>query len=462
MFTKQTNEKMKIKELKSGSFRLDFTIDGIRRRETYKNLVQVKERQFQIQSLKIIPTKPTQELQKEVLLMDCYNQYKKWNEINNRLKLNTIKLHDIFYRNIFGWLVSRNIVNVSQLNKNVFDDYVQFRKKQSVSLCTIKKEFYFLSGILNHSLRRDIINKNPIVGYFDKIKIVSKVPETPTVSELQKIFDCLPDIETKKAFYFIAAHGCRYGEFATLQAKDINNGMVRLHREQKGGYERSLPLEKLPFEYNQKDLAFTFHDRKWRKENLCNRIKKACSSAGVPEIVTHTLRHCYATYQLVQGMNLYTLMSRGGWKSFAVVQRYVSIAERYKLRKDGGYLPKWNSIILLFMKIPRHILGTFCQKENQKNVATPMNKELSWLECLLDTQEVTGSTPVTPTILEALDVLNLQGFRRFSLPENIISQKHQNMSFLYYSTNEMADYNNRCNASVIDNTSVFSDNYGSF
>ncbi len=106
---------MKIKELKSGSFRLDFTIDGIRQRETYKTLVQVKERQFQIQSSKIIPTKPTQELQREVLLMDCYNQYKKWNEINNRLKQSTIKRHESFFNNIYGWLDSKNIVNVSQL-----------------------------------------------------------------------------------------------------------------------------------------------------------------------------------------------------------------------------------------------------------------------------------------------------------------------------------------------------------
>ena len=389
---------MKIKQLETGSYKIDFTVNGVRRRERYKTFTLAKERERQILNSKEVQLydKPAQKIQKAITLKECYWQYQKWNELNNRLKSTTANRHKIFYKNVFGWLVSKNIVYVSQLNKNVFDDYVQFRKKQGVSLCTIKKEFNFLSAILNHAVRRDTIIKNTIAGYFDKIKIVSNVPEVPSVSDIQKIFDNLPDTDTRKAFYFVLAHGCRFSEFATLDNSDIQNDFIRFWRVQKGGYERSCQLTELPFEYNLNNLAFTFHNRKWRKENLCRRIQKACRSAGVPEIVTHTLRHAHATFELLKGTNVYELMKNCGWKSFSVVQKYVSISPRYKLKKDGSYLPEWRGSILLIFAMPWQLLGSFWNLTWQKNEVKSRNiRVFNWLERRPVTPEVESSSLFT-------------------------------------------------------------------
>jgi len=332
---------MKITRNKSGSYKIDYRINNKRIRESYPSLQLCTLRIQEIESGNVIKPRIKRTIQKLVSLEDCFSSWHKWSITNSRLAESTQQLCKICHSTLFSWLKDNNIIYVDDINKSIFDRYVQCRKKQGVGLATIKKEYNFLSAALNFCVSRDIIVNNSLTGFWKGIKIQANAPEVPEVEDIQKIFDNLPDTDTRKAFYCILAHGCRFSEFATLHNSDIQNDIIRFWRVQKGGYERNCPLTKLPFKINSNGLAFSFHGKIWKKENLCRRIKKACRSAGVPEIVTHTLRHAHATYSLANGDNIYNLMQRCGWRSLQMVQRYVTISARYTNSINKSFLPKW-------------------------------------------------------------------------------------------------------------------------
>jgi integrase len=56
----------------------------------------------------------------------------------------------------------------------------------------------------------------------------------------------------------------------------------------------------------------------------------ARQKAGVPEFTIHDWRHHWASRLAMKGTNAPTLMELGGWKSPEMVQRYVTIGNKYK------------------------------------------------------------------------------------------------------------------------------------
>jgi len=319
---------MNITRNKSGSYKIDYRINHKRIRESYPSLQLCTLRIQEIESGNVIKPRTKKSIHKQISLEECFNTWYEWSITNSRLAESTQNLCRICHNTLFSWLQANNIVFVDDINKSCFDRYVAYRKNQNVGLGIIKKEYNFLSAALTFCVSRDIISVNPLIGFWKGITIKTNVPDVPKIETLQKIFDNLPDDDTRKAFWFILAVGCRASEFSTLMSEDIKNGTIRFWRVQKGGYERSVKLPDLPFQFNSEEFAFTLQKRQWLKETLCRRIQKSCKMIGVPKINIHTLRHTHATYSLANGDNIYDLMQRCGWKSLQMVQRYVTISAR--------------------------------------------------------------------------------------------------------------------------------------
>ncbi len=98
------------------------------------------------------------------------------------------------------------------------------------------------------------------------------------------------------------------------------------------------PLLALPFDLPKKGLVLTRLGKPWKENALIKRIQRSCVAVKCHKIQIHTLRHAHATYSLAVGDNVYDIMSRCGWKSFAIVERYVESARQYNIK---SYLPKW-------------------------------------------------------------------------------------------------------------------------
>ncbi len=285
------------------------------------------------------------EPQKQELLF-CYKSYFAWikSKVSNGTRsANYLKSLKYAARNVLDFALLQGIIFADDLSFSFIDSYIQHRRNakrisaKPISGQTVLNEFRALHSALNWCVSRSIIKKNPIRGYkFDTI--VHYLPDLPTPKEIQKIFDNLCDYDTKKAIYFILATGCRASEFCALRKEDCRE-TIKFHRDTKGRYTRYAPMPDLPFDLPEKGLAFTREGKVWNKNILLRRLHKACETADVHKVNIHTLRHCYATYQLALETNVYEIMSAGGWKSFAVFQRYVDAARRYDIT---SYLPKFS------------------------------------------------------------------------------------------------------------------------
>ncbi len=285
------------------------------------------------------------EPQKQDLLF-CYKSYFKW--IDSKVSTGTRSaayLRSLKYRarNVLDFALSQGIVFADDLSFSFIDNYIIYRRNakrisaKPIRGQTVLNEFRALHAVLNWCVSRSIIKKNPVQGYkFDTI--VHYLPDLPTPKEIQKIFDNLCDLDTKKAVYFILATGCRAGEFCALRCEDCRE-TIKFHRDTKGRYTRYAPMPDLPFELPEKGFAFTRDGFPWHERTLLTRLQNACKMAKVHKITIHTLRHCYATYQLALETNVYEIMSAGGWKSFNVFQRYVDAARQYNI---SGYLPEFS------------------------------------------------------------------------------------------------------------------------
>jgi integrase len=177
------------------------------------------------------------------------------------------------------------------------------------------------------------------------------IPDVPSPDDLQKIFDALPTVATKKAFYALLALGCRVGSFCELMCEDTGvDGQIAFKREVKAGWQYRRPLPAFPFRLPERGVLFP-DDRgvKWNHSTLFHRIVKACGVAKVERINVHSLRHCFATYHLAAGESSFDVMRYGGWRTLAMMTKYADQGREYggliaRGRAEGradGYLPLW-------------------------------------------------------------------------------------------------------------------------
>lgn len=143
--------------------------------------------------------------------------------------------------------------------------------------------------------------------------------------------------------------GMRLGELAALRWTDVDllHGRILVSRSHeadttKGGYARTVPIAN--------DLAPVLREWKLRSPGLhvfpttagtqrgpndrifFETLRMVLARAGIARIDPdgralsfHSLRHTWASHLAMSGLDLYTIMKMGGWKSYAMVQVYAHL-----------------------------------------------------------------------------------------------------------------------------------------
>lgn len=231
-------------------------------------------------------------------------------------------------------------LKLRMLSKTAFDNYVAMRKAAGRAGNTIGAEFRVLHSALEFAVSRDVIARNPLAKYrLEKPK--ERVPEVPSPESLQRIFDAVRGSSDAdrgaclRFYWFALATGMRFSEIVAARGEDVRNGVLTIIG--KGGYQRAVTLPALPFAIPESGHILV-NDRgaKWKHRVLLNRLQGACVLANEPVINLHTLRHAHATFSLAMGQSLHEVMSRCGWRSFSVMQRYVTLSRQWRI---SGFVP---------------------------------------------------------------------------------------------------------------------------
>lgn len=140
--------------------------------------------------------------------------------------------------------------------------------------------------------------------------------------------------------------GFRSGEAQELRAKDVNlaERMVYLERQYNTFTKSVEPLKDIDWRQVpiNDDLFELFMElgvdkmapedhvfprlTAWKHGETARHIRAFCEEIKIPSICFHTLRACWATQLLKNGVDKLTVQAMGGWSDLETMERYVRLA----------------------------------------------------------------------------------------------------------------------------------------
>ena len=168
-----------------------------------------------------------------------------------------------------------------------------------------------------------------------------KLPDILSDNELLGLFDATNNFKHRIMLMVTYAAGLRVSETAKLKLSHIDSDRLQIKVEQgKGRKDRytllSAPLlPELRNYYRQyRPLTYLFEGKKpgvpLSTETIQKVFKGAKESAGIKKKATvHTLRHCFATHLMENGVDVITIRKLLGHRSLQTTLHYIQIRQEH-------------------------------------------------------------------------------------------------------------------------------------
>lgn len=173
-----------------------------------------------------------------------------------------------------------------------------------------------------------------------------KAPEVLTAKEIEHLLHQAYCRENKWYPIWKTAFltGMRSGELYALKWTDIDfvndvivvsksfNKRMRTTKSTKSGYFRTVPMNQslkelfLSLQPNSKTDFVLPRIREWSMGLQAQELRKFCIEIGIRSVKFHTLRACFATHLLNEGVSLTTVMKVAGWRELSTVQKYTRLS----------------------------------------------------------------------------------------------------------------------------------------
>lgn len=216
-----------------------------------------------------------------------------------------------------------------------FEQYRKIRVNQklkardkNVSTTTINREGALLRGILNRAVKWGYLSFNPI----KKIEMFKEEPKERilTHKEIKRLVSAA-HAPLKHIILIAVNTGMRRGEILNLEWNQVNveHAFITV-KKTKSSKLRRIPLNeamvKLFFKLqSKKDFSrFVFQNPKTKKP--ITEIRRSwytlLKKTGITDMRFHDLRHCFATYALLNGGDLISLKETLGHSDITTTSRY--------------------------------------------------------------------------------------------------------------------------------------------
>lgn len=255
--------------------------------------------------------------------------------------------------NYDNWLSSYNYLNaftngnllVSSLNErfcNDFRDYLQStnklnNKNEKLSQNAAHSYFNKFKAAIAQAAKDKIISQNPL-DRVESIKQGETKREYLSQEELEKLVatECDPSL-LKKASLFSVLTGLRWSDLTALTWAQIQHseaqGYYIRFKQQKTKAEETMPISDTAFRLLGERKAATekpFGDLTYSAW-LNTKLKLWVMKAGITKDITfHCFRHTYATLQLSQGADIFTVSKMLGHKDLKTTTIYTKIIDEKK------------------------------------------------------------------------------------------------------------------------------------
>ncbi len=242
---------------------------------------------------------------------------------------------------------SRSAASITQID---IKELMNGLETDGTSASHRRKMKVVINRIFQHGMEKRMIKgitESPTTG----IKLDREddsVPEILTLGEIRKLLSSARAMEHKWYYHWALAllTGMRSGELYALLWTDIdweNNTITvsktfdsrhkRIKMQPKAGYWRTVPisseLKALLLEIkaqagNRPNVLH--HIWTWTLGLQAGELRKFCIGMGLPSIRFHTLRACFATQLIRNGVPPIQIQKICGWKDLKTMQRYIRMA----------------------------------------------------------------------------------------------------------------------------------------
>ncbi|MFN8790001.1 MAG: tyrosine-type recombinase/integrase [Bdellovibrionales bacterium] len=305
-------------------------------------------------------------IQVERELLESESKSCKWESLLSEWEL-AAKAGDIFIREIttatvmdYVDLIRRWTEDWLQLHVNEIDRARAWmtldRCEREMSIARRKRlrtaiDAIFKWGIVSGRIKG--MTAIPTEGFKSTRKEEEKMPEILNLEQIRTLLSYAQTVN--HPWYPIWAlalfTGMRSGELYALQwdQVDFENKLLFVHRNwtnktgygpTKGRYWRSVPIEsdqvlnllkemkvRSAQERHEPNRKFVLHHFKsWTDGEAAGILREFCVGSGLPSVRFHTLRACFATQLVRDGIAPAVVMKICGWKDLKTMQRYIRLA----------------------------------------------------------------------------------------------------------------------------------------
>lgn len=266
-------------------------------------------------------------------------------------------------RQYFDHLYHQHLINLKLQGKRpaTIDAYSRALRRITAyfdrtpdTLSTNDLKQYFNSLIQTHSWSTVKLDRNSLQFFYRytlerqwewlnilKPPQVKHLPDIPTPAQVRLLINKTKQQRYQIFFLTLYSMGLRLGEGLNLTVNDIDSQSMQVHiRDGKGGKDRLLPLPKRTLDalriywktHRHPQLLFpgrgTGSDSPMDRGGVQKAIRQVIKECRInKQISPHSLRHCFATHLLQQGLDLRSLQILLGHGSLNTTARYTQLTE---------------------------------------------------------------------------------------------------------------------------------------
>lgn len=208
--------------------------------------------------------------------------------------------------------------------KNFLADKMSNHSSNSTILFLASIKFAYLA----------LLNKDQTLG-IKRPKNEKKIPIVLTKREIIDLINTIENLKSKLIIQLLYSSGLRVSELVNLKPADLdfseNIGWVRSGKGKKDrmfiiSQKLSKKLEK--FIRKHPDWNYIFSQNKpLTPRNIQKIVQKTAKKAGIEKkIHPHTLRHCFATHLLDEGVDIRRIQKLLGHESISTTELYTHIS----------------------------------------------------------------------------------------------------------------------------------------
>jgi len=246
---------------------------------------------------------------------DFARDYLEWSRANKR----SWRRDEVLVKHLVGFFRGRTLADISPW---LVERYRQERRP-GLRPATLNREVACLKRMFSLAVQWSRVGENPAKS----VKLWredNRQERVLTPEEIERLLaTCTGHC---RAMVLLGLHtGMRLGEILglTWDHLDLSRGVITLVHT-KNGKVRRVPLNETArglLQSRSREGPYVFGGER-PYGSIKTAFRSACRRAGIGRIRFHDLRHTWATYAVLGGVDLRTVQELGGWSSLALVERY--------------------------------------------------------------------------------------------------------------------------------------------